>query len=1759
MKRKILSAVLSATLLFSSFAPYSYADPLKNKTEDLFETVSMNVDADPNAVANLELQKNPVLLDFLRQAGSKYEDHSEVRFIAEINNKTMAEKYSLIAPDISKVRSEEGLAAQLEYAQKSQEVLTKAIDALGITYEVTETYDVALNGLAIRTTFSDAKKIVQLPEILTVEVNRVIPAPPDLETGGGFSLRDASSNNMINVPRVGNLFKGKGQLIAVIDSGGDPTHDIFTKPGISPDITADELKIKDAATTDQLVAAHDLSKGKFFNNKIPFGYNYADKNQNITETAKRSHGMHVSGIIAANTSKLQGVAPEAQIAVMRAFGANVLFGGTTPEIYNKAIDDSVKLGADSINMSLGATGTTDGRMEQTTINALKRAQAAGIVVAIAIGNDGFMGFGALEGPGASNPDFGLTNSPAVADLSLAVASVDNAEIKQRGIRVTEGPGKEKLLLYMPTDDKPFPNKHLLVVDSGHGYEDEIPDKVKGQVALIRRGDGEGEGRKKDFAFAEKIRNAEKKGAAVVIVYNNVDEFGLTHMAGVENVSIPSVFISQEDGEYLKKNPHYTVYFETDEKAHVNPTGYRVSNFSSWGVSPEGNLKPDISAPGGQIDSSVNQNSYDKMSGTSMATPHVAGGIAIAKQYVEKKFPDIQGAEKHRLIKNLLMSTATPFLDPKTNAHGSPRGQGAGLLNLAGVISSSVVIEGTNNISSINLRNIKGDTLTIKGTLRNYANEPKTFSYYAELNTDTVENGKIMLKPRNIEKSAKQEITVNGKSTQDFTVTFALNPEKMAQFEKEMPNGFFLEGFVFFEPKVQSEANISVPFVGFKGDWGTIPVIDPSIYHHLAKGTKPYYYEKTDIVPRAFTHISSRESGEEIVLGESASSTFAEPKFALENIAFSPNGDGRADTASFVGTFLRNYKDFELNIYEGTSNTKSDPIYNVSRNDYGLKNYVVLGPFGGPNLVSTKPHWKWDGKDLAGLQMPEGQYTFEVKVKPDGSSDAKAQVIQFPIMIDNTFPRIKKSSYDQAKGEYKLEVDEKGSGIRTQEIAIGKDIYKPNDQGVFTLPAGTDPTTAVLKIQDHARNAIQLPLDKSIKTGNERMVIVSPIISSGSVSMDKFKWIVQDSEGHTVDPYDLKVGKYTLLITDVHQDFEVDQKSIPFEITEADYSKVVEVNFSYKNRSEVVIIVNKPRNTNLKVVLIDKNTGKEYFAVSKTSKKQYVAVVPEGEYKITTREFDPIKYVSFVTNGENLVVKKTGLQANYPTVNLIEKELHPVTVKLRRNDYAGKATLVFRGQDIYNTLFKVNFEANENSKEVTLLRNLPFKIYVTNVDGYGIEEQEYKPHGENKYTVEVELIKGKTQIPVPINKSDLMILINQVRDFKENDYDPDGWEVFEKTLDKAQKLYEDSSATQEAVNEMIEELKVAIKGLSLLKGEGNKALLKAKIDEAKAILESLGDQYEEKSVEFLSLAIQGAELTLMSKDPQYNTEKHINDTIDMLDRAIQNLKRKDGKLDTKQLEVLIKESEKVMDQKDLYQETTIKKLELALEDAKEILEKALAFNKKTGQDDNDEAVKQEDIQNVIIDLRLALGGVESKARRIELKKEIDESELIDLAEYELEGKSDFRKALKEAKRVYYYKRSLQAEVDKATADLKAKREALIPKQGGGSTEGDKSVSFKNSSLNTFIKRKAKVTQTSNGAYEYKITTKMVTLPLNGQDFEARVSAIKVNGQMIKANVVNGMNEFTFTLPSKVSEQRVELTIDLFEELGAKPLVETFVFR
>ena len=119
----------------------------------------------------------------------------------------------------------------------------------------------------------------------------------------------------------------------------------------------------------------------------------------------------------------------------------------------------------------------------------------------------------------------------------------------------------------------------------------------------------------------------------------------------------------------------------------NPNGYQISSFSSIGPAPDLSIKPEITAPGGEIYSSVIGGGYASMGGTSMATPHVAGEAAVLRQYLQETYPDLTAYQLGQLANSLLMSTAVPALDNATGTYFAVRRQGAGVANVYNAIVS----------------------------------------------------------------------------------------------------------------------------------------------------------------------------------------------------------------------------------------------------------------------------------------------------------------------------------------------------------------------------------------------------------------------------------------------------------------------------------------------------------------------------------------------------------------------------------------------------------------------------------------------------------------------------------------------------------------------------------------------------------------------------------------------------------------------------------------------------------------------------------------------------------------------------------------------------------------------------------------------------------------------------------------------------------------------------------------------------------------
>ncbi|PID81209.1 MAG: peptidase S8 [Clostridiales bacterium] len=1628
----------------------------------------------------------------IKQAGTEYSDDDQMTIIVQINDQLMAQQYGLAVPDIAKVRTEDGLAKQIAYAKKSQSILLDVIDMLQVDYEVIETYDTVLNGFAIKTTFGEAKLIAALPEIALLEVSKVIPAPKVAEATN-YKRLDEFSNEMVHAQGAwADQYTGKGQLIAVIDSGADPNHEVFANGVVAPKFAA-------ASEVQALINNPDnrLSNGKWFSEKIPFGYNYAMRNSNIKEDKEMSHGMHVAGIIAANSEaadSFKGVAPDAQLAIMRVFGG--MFGGTTPEIYNKAIDDAVKLGADGINMSLGATGITDGRVEQTTVAALRRAQQAGIVVAIAAGNDGFMGFGALKGPDADNPNYGLINSPAVIDTSMCVASVDNTTFRERAATV-EGNSDIKIL-YAPSSNY-FDDEELVsmlatyhdVVHVNYGYaEDYIGKDVTDKFVLVSRGSSPD--KNEDFFFSEKVKIAQDNGAAAVVVYNDQPLEAIFAMSMKdEQLNIPSFFISKEDGQILIDHPEYRINFsEKIEIVKNTLTPYGLSNFSSWGVTEEGNFKPDISAPGGKIYSSINNNAYQVLSGTSMATPHVAGGIALVNERVEQDFPNITGEAKHALVKNLLMSTAVPHkFNVGEERYGSPRGQGAGLMTLDRAVKSDVIALGTNGISSINLGDIATNTVTVKGKLVNYGNDEQKFNYYGVMTSDTVEEGMVTLEPQVLSITSGAAISATNTTgpalivapngEQDFMVTFELTDQQIENLQAGMPNGFFLEGYVLFKG-LEGTVDISIPFIGFKGveidgqvqTWDNLPIIERPIYQY-SDSYQPMYYQFSDRIDTPFTFIGSYVLDTVKVLGEMPNSSYKNPDFRADKIAFSPNGDAMADTAHFVGTFLRNYQDFEINVYNAADVTKKAPIFTVDKDeDFGVRNYYSPNPFmPDGNMVSTKNHWGWDGKTLNGEIAADGQYTFEVSVRPD-TAGGNRQVMDFPVIVDTEFPSIKKSSYDQAAGIFELqEVREDGSGIRERVIVANpnqKDsaIYHCDANGTFSGLEGLDPDKAVLRISDFAYNTIEIPLSKAERDGSQHMIKIIPTVKLGTVvPSDKFSYKVINSAGQEIDDiYNLPVGEYILEIYDVDNKYELiesegsiagDISKIKFEIkADDDDLKKIFVNFRYKDLSLCSIKVVNNRNAKLKLFVVDTKDGSDSYGEDYQllpyfqNSGMFEAWVPPSTYKIVVTDLDSDQYIALVPQGNIVVAPNDPIgMSHFGTTVEIKKKNYgkPVIVKVERNGYQGEVVVDLIGQDFFKTKASGLIPAGQDRVEISAPFRLTYDVYGKCAEGYGIKSQQinFSYGSEQARTVTLQLQKGVQSDVAPLNKELLKIFLNRARNIDPKKYDDDSWNAVEIAYYHARKVDENANATQAEIDRVTKALKAALENLTERVNGASKAELKKKLDEAIEIFSNLDESYTERSKEFLLIAIEGSKLAYESNDKELNTPQHIQAQIDLLDRAIKNLTRVDGKPDKSQLKVKLEQLDNIRKNRADY--------DLGGEDIDAAYQYAKQFY-------DDPSATKEDVAKAVAALESTLAFITSNVDKTELIAEIAAAEALNMLDYELYKRDEFKAALQKAKAVKLDNLATKADVDQAIADLKAAKDQLVlfgetpTDDGSGSDDG-----------------------------------------------------------------------------------------------------------
>lgn len=414
--------------------------------------------------------------------------------------------------------------------------------------------------------------------------------------------------------------KGEGMVISIIDTGIDSSHqDLKLDSGVGAALTKSEVE------SDKSKLGH----GKYYTEKVPYGYNYADKNDQIVDNgAGEMHGQHVAGIAGAN-GQVKGVAPDAQLLAMKVFSNNAKNSGAYDDDIISAIEDSVKLGANVINMSLGSV-SSDVDPSDPQQQAVAKASEAGVINVISAGNSGVAGSTGDGNPvnNTGTSELSTVGAPGVTPDALTVASAENSKVttdtiedELGGVSFTsnsELKGAAQVTTQLESNYSVL-TKKLKLVDMGLGgaddYTAEKKAEVKGQLAVVKRG---------SYTFSEKVANAKAAGAAGIVIYNNRDD-GMVSMA-LDDKTFPTLGMSEADGEVLAKAAQEgkSVKLKFGTALVDNSSAGKLSDFTSWGPTPELDFKPEITAPGGKIYSLANDNKYQQMSGTSMASPFVAG-------------------------------------------------------------------------------------------------------------------------------------------------------------------------------------------------------------------------------------------------------------------------------------------------------------------------------------------------------------------------------------------------------------------------------------------------------------------------------------------------------------------------------------------------------------------------------------------------------------------------------------------------------------------------------------------------------------------------------------------------------------------------------------------------------------------------------------------------------------------------------------------------------------------------------------------------------------------------------------------------------------------------------------------------------------------------------------------------------------------------------------------------------------------------------
>ncbi|WP_179865561.1 Ig-like domain-containing protein [Bacillus sp. AFS017336] len=996
-KKNIAKTTISA-LVATSLVPFNVFAAAPNTSTDqttTHKTVAGSFASDASA-ANLTKEQREILNQLKTTSGETISPNIDtttskpVRVIVEF--KQAPAKISVLQKAVegeSTTLSAENSAVKESHTAFKTFVngLNKSVQPAGVSaltttgtsesaadVTITREYTHALNGVAMTLPGNMVETLFKsgvVNRILNDDIVKLDPSETKISTNEA-SPSDYPEN-YIPLPGIDGLRKdgitGQGINVGVIDTGVDYNH---------PDLTTVYKGYRAKQGEDASKVDPTSVKGWDFvdNDADPMettidDWKTAGEPDGTYEHYITYHGTHVSGTIAAQSKAsvefpAQGVAPGVNLYDYRVLGP---YGHGYTEAIIGGIDKAVADGMKVINMSLGAANNDPLSAEAIAVN---NATLAGVTCVISAGNSG-PSEGTLGTPGASALAITVGASDFAMSIPTASAKVGNASFTNFKLLGKGYAGQVSDLA----------NKTYEFVDVGLAQADDFKDgsgnpiDLTGKVALISRGTNN---------LNDKIMNSKKAGAVAAIMTNNIDG-DIDNYLGTDESFITTFRMTKADGERLRADGSHSITF-TSTGATVSE-GNHLASFSSRGpVATTYDIKPDIVAPGvsvystypyfvhspGKVDYT---NAYARISGTSMASPHVAGIAALILQ----AHPDYKPAD----VKAALTNSAG-----KLNGNYSVYEQGAGLVDVAKAVKNDVSFKVQDTTESapnsgVNLDYEKGSLTfgsiyrkeagtsnsgnrTVKVT--NRGNKTKTFDITAEYNkpNDSVNNAVS----NGVTVTANGPVTVEGGKTANFTAT--VNIPASAAYGR-------YEGYVIITNHDDPTETYRIPFA-----------------------------------------VRSVEKG----IG----------RFGMDLPATRTNNP--IIYSDFNGTAARAIK-FRFNspmkyawvvVYDKAGNPLGSPMlsplsisgYAPDKDIFTTLDFSTFYPFiGDPKKELTSQFTK--------TKLPEGEYTLKLRATDTDNLYAKTYEMSQNFIIDNTLPIL--TYKDHAPGVYELEdkdfTDEKMNG------------------------------------------------------------------------------------------------------------------------------------------------------------------------------------------------------------------------------------------------------------------------------------------------------------------------------------------------------------------------------------------------------------------------------------------------------------------------------------------------------------------------------------------------------------------------------------------------------------------------------------------------------------------------------------------------------------------------------------------------------------